>query len=167
MGLVGFGSIAREVAWRTQAYGMQIVAHDPYVAASDPAWQFARNVSLDGLLELADVVSLHVPLTESTRHLIGRNALETMKPGSVLINAARGGVVDEHALAAALKDGKIGGAALDVFETEPLTAAAGAKFAGIPNLVLTPHIGGVTDESNVRVSELIAQKVLAHLEKSS
>jgi (S)-sulfolactate dehydrogenase len=146
---------------------MQIVAYDPYVEANDPAWQFARNVSLDGLLELSDVVSLHVPLTDSTKHLIGEKALSAMKPGAILINAARGGVVDEDALAAALKDGKIGGAALDVFETEPLTAEAGAKFAGLSNLVLTPHIGGVTDESNVRVSELIAQKVLAHLGKAS
>ncbi len=167
MGLVGFGSIAREVAWRAQAFGMQIVAHDPYVEANDPAWQFARNVSLDGLLELADVVSLHVPLTDSTRHLISGKALSSMKPGAILVNAARGGVVDEEALVAALKNGRIGGAALDVFEKEPLTAEAGAKFSGIPNLVLTPHIAGVTDESNVRVSELIALKVLQHLEKSS
>jgi (S)-sulfolactate dehydrogenase len=167
MGLVGFGSIAREVAWRAQAYGMQIVAHDPYLEANDPAWQFARNVSLDGLFELSDVVSLHVPLTDSTRHLAGARALSSMKSGAILINAARGGVVDEEALVSALNDGKIGGAALDVFETEPLTVEAGKKFAGIPNLLLTPHIAGVTEESNVRVSDLIASKVLQHLETLS
>ena len=166
VGLVGFGSIAREVGWRAQALGMSVVAYDPLLDAAHPAWQLARNVSLDGVLALADVVSLHVPLTDATRNMIGAKQLAAMKPGAILINAARGGVVDEAALADALKDGQLGGAALDVFETEPLSAEAGAKFAGIANLILTPHIAGVTEESNVRVSELIADLVLAHLEKA-
>lgn len=166
MGLVGFGAIAREVGWRAQALGMSVVAYDPLLDAAHPAWQLARNVSLDGVLDLADVVSLHVPLTDQTRDMIGAPQLAAMKPGAVLINAARGGVVDEAALAEALKSGRLGGAALDVFATEPLTAEDGAKFAGIPNLILTPHIAGVTEESNVRVSELIADMVLAHLEKA-
>jgi (S)-sulfolactate dehydrogenase len=167
MGLVGFGSIAREVGWRAQAYGMQVVAYDPYLEATHPAWRIARNVSLDGLLEIADVVSLHVPLTDGTRHMIGAAQLKSMRPNAVLVNAARGGVVDEEALADALKDNRIGGAALDVFETEPLTAEAGKKFAGLANLLLTPHIAGVTEESNVRVSNLIADLVISHLEKSA
>lgn len=167
MGLVGFGAIAREVAWRAQALGMQVAAHDPHLLASDPAWRLARNVSLDGLLEIADVVSLHVPLTESTRRMIGPRQLALMKRGAILVNAARGGVVDEAALAGALREKRIGGAALDVFETEPLTAEAGAVFAGIANLLLTPHIAGVTEESNERVSELVADLVVAHLEQSS
>ncbi|QLL66195.1 hydroxyacid dehydrogenase (plasmid) [Sinorhizobium mexicanum] len=166
MGLVGFGAIAREVAWRAQAMGMQIVAHDPHLPADNPAWQSARNMSLDGLLEVADVVSLHVPLTPATAKMIGAAQIAGMKTGAVLINAARGGVVDEQALADALRAGKLGGAALDVFEVEPLTAEAGAKFVGIPNLLLTPHIAGVTDESNVRVSSVIAEKVLAELERT-
>ena len=166
VGLVGFGSIAREVGWRAQALGMSVVAYDPLLDAAHPAWQLARNVSLDGVLALADVVSLHVPLTDATRNMIGAKQLAAMKPGAILINAARGGVVDEAALADALKDGQLGGAALDVFETEPLSADAGAKFSGIANLILTPHIAGVTEESNVRVSELIADLVLAHLEKA-
>ena len=164
MGLVGFGAIAREVAWRAQALGMQIAAFDPHLMADDPAWRFARNVSLDGLLEIADVVSLHVPLTPSTRGMIGARQLAAMRPGAILVNAARGGVVDEAALAEALREKRVGGAALDVFETEPLTKEAGEKFAGLDNLLLTPHIAGVTEESNVRVSELIAERVLAHLE---
>jgi (S)-sulfolactate dehydrogenase len=164
MGLVGFGAIAREVALRAQALGMQIVAYDPHLAANDPAWQLARNVSLNGLLELADVVSLHVPLTPDTTRMIGAAQIADMKPGSILVNAARGGIVDEQALADALKAGRLGGAALDVFETEPLTAEEGAKFLGIPNLVLTPHIAGVTEESNVRVSAVIAGKIMAELE---
>ncbi|MGN6765838.1 MAG: hydroxyacid dehydrogenase [Rhizobiaceae bacterium] len=167
LGLVGFGSIAREVAWRAQMLGMTVLAYDPYSPADDPAWRLARNVSLDGLLETADVVSLHTPLTDQTRHMIDAGALARMKADAILINAARGGIVDEVALAAALKAGRPGGAALDVFETEPLTAAAGEKFKGIANLVLTPHIAGVTEESNERVSHLIAEKVLVHLERAA
>lgn len=160
IGLVGYGSIAREVAWRAHMMGMQIVACDPYLMADHPGWQIARNVSLDAVLELSDVLSLHTPLTDATRNMIDAGALSRMKPDAILINAARGGIVDEAALAEALKAGKLGGAALDVFETEPLTAESGAKFKGLGNLVLTPHIAGVTDESNERVSHLIADKVL-------
>ena len=163
IGLVGFGSIARQVAWRAHMLGMSIVAHDPFCPPDHEAWRLARNVSLEGLLEMADVVSLHTPLTDDTRHIIDGNALSKMRPEAVLINAARGGIVDESALAEKLKAGAIAGAALDVFEMEPLTAEAGEKFRGIANLVLTPHIAGVTEESNVRVSEMIAEKVLAHL----
>lgn len=163
LGLVGFGAIAREVAVRAQMLGMQIVAYDPYCPANDPAWQLARNVSLEGVLDLADVISLHTPLNDTTRHLINAGTLARMKKSAVIINAARGGVIDENALAAALRSGDLAGAALDVFETEPLTAEAAGKFDGLPNLVLTPHIAGVTEESNVRVSALIAQTVLTHL----
>jgi len=166
MGLVGLGAIAREVAWRAGALGMNIVAYDPNLLADDPAWQVVRNVSLDGLFEIADVVSLHVPLTDATRGITSAERIGRMKAGAVLINAARGGVVDEAALADALRAGRLGGAALDVFETEPLTKEAGEKFAGIANLLLTPHIAGVTEESNARVSGLIADLVLARLEKA-
>jgi len=164
MGLVGFGAIAREVSAKARALGMEVVAYDPHVPAGDQAWQQARNVSFNELLQAADVVSLHVPLTPETTRMIGAAEISGMKPGAILINAARGGIVDEEALAGALKAGKLGGAALDVFETEPLTAEAGAKFVGVPNLVLTPHIAGVTEESNVRVSEVIANKIMAELE---
>ncbi|MCR9139712.1 MAG: hydroxyacid dehydrogenase [Alphaproteobacteria bacterium] len=163
MGLVGFGAIAREVAMRAQALGMEVIAHDPYCPANDPAWHMARNVALEGVLDLADVVSVHTPLNDSTRHLINAQTLARMKPTAVMINAARGGVIDEAALAAALKSGALAGAALDVFETEPLTAEAARKFDGLSNLVLTPHIAGVTKESNIRVSALIAETVLSHL----
>jgi (S)-sulfolactate dehydrogenase len=124
----------------------------------------ARRHGLEPLLREADVVSLHVPLTDETRHLIDRLRLKRMRKDAILLNAARGGVVDEAALAAALRAGELAGAALDVFEEEPLTAATARVFAGCPNLLLTPHIAGVTQESNGRVSTLIARKVLEALE---
>ena len=164
MGLVGFGSIAREVATRARALGMDVMAYDPFVKEADPAWKLARPHGLEPLLREADVISLHVPLTEDTRNLIDAVRLKRMRKDAVLLNAARGGVVDEAALAAALKAGEIAGAALDVFEEEPLSAQKAAIFDGCPNLILTPHIAGVTQESNVRVSTLIARKVLAQLE---
>lgn len=159
LGLVGFGAIARETAVRARALGMAIIAADPFVTPDDPAWGRigARPVSLDTLLAEADAVSLHIPLTAETRNLIDAGRLTAMKPDAVIVNAARGGVIDEAALAAALKAGTIAGAALDVFDVEPLKA--GSPLAGCPNLILTPHIAGVTVESNVRVSSVTAANV--------
>lgn len=167
LGLVGFGGIGRETARRAAALGMEVVAFDPFVAASDAAWRLARRVRLEELLSIADVVSLHVPLTQETRHMIDAAALARMKSGAILVNTARGGVIDEAALAAALAHGRLGGAALDVFETEPLTAPAGARFAGLANVILTPHVAGVTEESNARVSHMIADSVLRHLDDAT
>lgn len=166
LGLVGFGAIARETATRARALGMTVTAYDPFVAADHPAWNAlgVTPASLDTVMGQSDVVSLHVPLTDETRNMIDSMALDLMKPGAILINAARGGVVDEPALAKALKAGRIGGAALDVFDTEPLKADAGHVFEGCPNLILTPHIAGVTAESNVRVSSVIATNVLRVLD---
>jgi (S)-sulfolactate dehydrogenase len=108
------------------------------------------------------VLSLHVPLVDATRGLFDAARIAAMKPGAVLINTARGGIVDECALAAALKSGHLGGAAIDVFAEEPLPPSA--HFLGCPNLLLTPHIAGVSAESNERVSQVIAQQVHAALE---
>ncbi|WP_306258810.1 hydroxyacid dehydrogenase [Pararhizobium sp. IMCC21322] len=163
LGLVGYGAIARETAQRATALGMSIIGFDPFLQQGDPQWGDTEKVSLEELLSRADVVSLHVPLTDDTKNLINESALKSMKPDAILINAARGGVVDEAALAAALRQGHLGGAALDVFETEPVSAQAGSKFADIPNLILTPHIAGVTDESNIRVSEVTVANVLSVL----
>ncbi len=163
LGLVGFGAIARETAVKAKALGMKIVAFDPMLPPENSAWAECRRLGLDELLATADVVSLHVPLTAATHRMIDERAIGLMRKGAILINAARGGVVDEDALCAALREGRLGGAALDVFEQEPLGENTGAKFAGLPNLVLTPHIAGVTEESNVRVSELIADTILKHL----
>jgi len=163
LGLVGYGAIARDTAARARALGCRVVAFDPHIPPGDPAWAGAEPVSFGDLLARSDIVSLHVPLTDATRHLIGTDAIAAMKPRAIVINAARGGVVDETALAEALHAGRLGGAALDVFETEPLTAEAAAKFKGLDDLILTPHIAGVTDDSNTRVSSLIAGLVRKHL----
>ncbi len=165
LGLVGYGKIARKAAVRARALGMRIAAFDPFVPDGDPAWRdVIRTETLQALLAMADAVSLHVPLSDATRHLIDAGALAAMRPEAVLINAARGGVVDEPALAAALRAQTIAGAALDVFEIEPLPAFAGAVFAGCPNLILTPHIAGVTEESNARAGAMIADAVISALE---
>lgn len=163
LGLIGFGAIARQVATRGRALGMSVIAFDPFVPAGDPAWAEAVQVTLEELLACADAVSMHVPLTGETRDMIGHLELAMMRKGSVLVNAARGGVVDEVALAEALVSGHLGGAALDTFSREPVSAADGDLFADVPNLILTPHIAGVTEESNIRVSAMIADRVAQHL----
>jgi (S)-sulfolactate dehydrogenase len=169
LGLVGFGAIARETARRANALGMEVVASDPFVPADDPAWrrEGVTPMGFDEVLQSADAISLHVPLTEATRYLIDERALGRMRPGAVVINAARGGVVDEAALCDALRAGRLAGAALDVFEKEPLTAEAGARFQGLENLILTPHIAGVTQEANRRVSAVTARNVRRVLEGRS
>jgi (S)-sulfolactate dehydrogenase len=167
VGFVGFGGIARRAATLLSALGMRVAATDPHLPLNNPAWNNAERMKLDALLASVDVVSVHVPLTDETRGLIGIQAIAAMRPDAVLINTARGGVVDEAALAEALRAGRLGGAALDVFAEEPLGAAAGARFAGIPNLVLTPHIAGVTVESNARVSALVRDRVLQVLENAA
>jgi len=163
LGLVGFGGIGRLTARLARSLGMWVVAHDPMIADDAPVWQETgvASRSLDALMAEADVVSLHVPLTDDTRHLIDTRRIDTMKRGAVLINTARGGIVNEAALAAALRSGRLGGAALDVFADEPLPA--GSPLAEVPNLILTPHIGGVTLESNARVSSMIAERVTQFL----
>ena len=162
-GLIGFGSIAREVASRAKALGMDVCAYDPYLPQEDEAWSGIESVSLKDIAKTCDVVSAHVPLTNDTRHLIDVEFIRSMRAGAILINTARGGVVDESAVIEALREGQLGGAALDVFESEPLDGESGAAFAGIPNLLLTPHIAGITEEANQRVSLLTAQNVLKHL----
>ncbi|WP_332687175.1 hydroxyacid dehydrogenase [Bosea sp. (in: a-proteobacteria)] len=164
LGLVGFGAIARDTANHARLLGMSVAAYDPYVPAEDVAWQAAQKLELDALLATSDVISIHLPLTPETRGVIGEAAFAKMKPDAVLINAARGGVMDEAALVSALKGGRLAGAALDVFENEPLKADGAKVFAGTPNLILTPHIAGNTIESNGRVSGLVAERVMAALE---
>ena len=163
IGLVGFGGIGRLTARKAAALGMKAVGHDPAVEARDPCWAQAQAepLALEALLSRSDVVSLHLPLTPQTRGLLGREKLALMKRDAVLVNTARGGIIDEVTLAGMLREGRLGGAAIDVFEHEPL--AAGSPLTGAPRLILTPHIAGVTQEANERVSALIADRVAEFL----
>jgi len=163
LGVIGFGSIGRLTATLGRAVGMDVVACDAALGAGDAVFAAhgVRGAALDAVIASADVLSLHVPLLETTRHLIDARRIATMKAGAVLVNTARGGVVDETAVADALRRGSLGGAALDVFEAEPLPASA--QFADCPNLLLTPHVAGVTVESNQRVSAMVADAVLQAL----
>jgi len=167
LGLIGFGSIGRKTGGVAAALGMTVYAHDPYIAPSDTAWSMpwgnVTPLDFNALLRESDVVSLHVPLTDTTRNMLDRAAIALMKRGAILINTARGGVLDETAVADALRSGTLGGAALDVFEQEPLTKERAQIFGGCPNLILTPHIAGVTLEANARVSTMVAEKIRDHL----
>lgn len=166
IGIIGFGAIGRAVADRARALGMEVIACDPFVPADDPAWQRhgAGQRDLEALLAEGDAITVHVPLTETTRHLVDARAIAGMKRGAIVINSARGGVVDEHALAAGLRDGKLGAAMLDVFESEPLPA--GSHLVGVPRLYLTPHIAGLTVEANERVGTMVAARVAEVLRRA-
>lgn len=160
LGIIGFGSIGQTTARLARGLGMDVIAFDAVLDAGHAAFGQAgvRRASLDEVVQRSDVVTLHVPLVDATRGLFDAARIASMKPGAVLINTSRGHIVDVAAVAAALKAGQLGGAALDVFDTEPLPASP--MFDGCLNLVLTPHISGVSAESNERVSFMIADKVL-------
>jgi len=159
LGVVGFGGIGRLAAHLARGLGMRVVGSDAALPPDHPAWQEtgAEPLALDELLAQADAVTLHVPLTPDTRHLLDAARIARMRRGAILINTSRGGIVDEAALAAALRSGRLRGAALDVFEQEPLPA--GGPLADAPNLILTPHIAGLTQEANTRVSDMVAAGV--------
>jgi (S)-sulfolactate dehydrogenase len=164
LGLIGLGSIGQLTARKAAALGMRVIAHDPYLPPGDEAWKCVQGPArtLEQLLRESDVVSLHVPLTAETKGLLNVQRLGLMKRNAILINTARGGLVDEAEVAAMLRAGRLGGAALDVFDTEPLPR--GNPLAGAPRLMCTPHVAGVTIESNERVSSLIAERVAEALE---
>lgn len=143
IGIIGTGSVGREVAIRAQALGMSVVVYDVIHNEALVERLGVRYVALDELLTVSDIVSIHVPLNEATRNLIGREAFDVMKPGSYLVNVARGGIVDEAALYVALKVGKLAGAALDVLSEEP---PRDNPLLELPNVIVTPHIGGSTYE---------------------
>jgi D-3-phosphoglycerate dehydrogenase / 2-oxoglutarate reductase len=159
IGLIGFGAIGRETARLAEALGMEVTVHDPMAApGAIEAAGHTRADRLDDLLAAADIVSLHCPLTQATRHLIDGPRLARMKPTAFLVNTARGGIVDEAALAEALAERRIAGAALDSFASEP--PAADSPLWGLPNLVATPHIGGVTNGSARAMAEIAARHII-------
>ncbi len=163
IGLIGYGEIAQRTSVIAKSLGMKVVAFDPYINASSDLWRDTEKLSLDKLLRVSDVISLHIPLNKETNNLLDEKKLSLVKPSAVLINSARGGILDENALAKALRENRIRGAALDVFSEEPLSEEKAKKFSQLNNIILTPHIAGITEESNERVSQMIADKVEKHL----
>ncbi|MGQ0560421.1 MAG: phosphoglycerate dehydrogenase [Gemmatimonadota bacterium] len=161
LGLVGAGRIGSEVARRAHAFGMRIVVYDPYLTADRANALDMELAPLEDVLRRADVLTLHVPLTDATANLIGKKQLALMKPSAVIVNAARGGVINEQALYEALKQGQLAGAAIDVFEREPLPADD--PLRSLPAVVLTPHLGAATAEAQQNVALEITQAVRSAL----
>ena len=161
LGIIGLGKIGKAVARRAAAFEARILAADPYLTADQATEANAKLVGLPELLLRADVITVHTPLTPHTRGLIGQAQLEAMKPGAYLLNVARGGIVDEVALARALTDGALAGAAIDVYSSEPM--AVDNPLRSAPNLVLTPHLGASTAEAQDRVGTEMAEQVLMAL----
>jgi D-3-phosphoglycerate dehydrogenase len=158
LGIVGLGRVGLAVADRAQAFTMNLLGSDPVVSAEAAATYGVRLVEVDELLAESDVVTLHVPLVAATRGLLDAARLARMKRGALLVNVARGGVVDEAALAQALVSGQLGGAAIDVFEHEPIVADS--PLLSAPNTVLTPHLGASTAEAQARASLEVVEGVL-------
>lgn len=165
LGVVGLGNIGRTVADRALGLKMNVVAFDPYVSEKKAAEMKVRLMSLEDLLATSDYVSIHVPLIESTRNLFDARLLARMKKGAYLINCARGGIVDEKALLAALESGHLSGAALDVFETEP--PAADHPLLKRDDVVVTPHLGASTDEAQVQVGLEVAEQIAQFVENGA
>jgi D-3-phosphoglycerate dehydrogenase / 2-oxoglutarate reductase len=157
LGLLGFGKIAKAVASKVQPLGMKVLVYDPYLDPALIAQHGVEAVILERLLAEADAVSIHVPLSLETRNIIGKCELARMKPTAFLINTSRGGIVDEQALAAALKEGRLGGAALDVLAVEPPPADHPLRQA--PNIILTPHLAFYSRESVVELQTKAAEEV--------
>jgi D-3-phosphoglycerate dehydrogenase / 2-oxoglutarate reductase len=155
LGLVGYGAVGRGVARLAECLGMEVVAHDPFVDDAD-----VPLVDFDELLTSCDAVSLHVPLDDSTRGMIGAEALERMRSGALFVNTARGGLVDEQALADAVSSGRLGGAALDTFKDEP---PSGSPLLRLENVVLSPHAGAATAEAAQRTSLQAVRQLLRDL----
>lgn len=157
LGVVGFGRIGREVAKRALSFGMEILAYDPFLSKEVAETIGVEVVELKELFERSDYITVHTPLTEETRHLISKKEIALMKKGVRLVNCARGGIIDEEALIAAIKDGKVAGAALDVFENEPLSSDS--ELLKFDNVITTPHLGASTEEAQVNVAIEVAEIV--------
>ncbi len=158
LGTVGLGKVAQEVVRRAQAMGMRVLAYDPYVTPDYAAQRDVQLASLDELYADADFITVHVPMTETTRNLINAEAFAKMKPGVRILNVARGGVINELALVEAIEAGKVAGAAIDVFEAEPLPAESPLRRTD--RIILTPHLGGSTVEAQEQVAEDVAVQVV-------
>ena len=164
LGIVGLGKIGQAIAVRARALQMSVIGSDPFVTPEQAATLGVELVSFEELVSRADAITVHVPKNRSTTGLINAAVIERMKPGVLLLNVARGGVIDEADLAAALRSGKVGGAGIDVYNTEPPT---GSPLLEAPNTLLTPHLGASTAEAQVAVAEEIAEQILDVLEGRS
>ncbi|MCY1021182.1 2-hydroxyacid dehydrogenase [Pyxidicoccus sp. MSG2] len=162
LGIVGLGAIGAAVARRARGFGMRVLYVGRNPRPELEAELGARRVDKATLLAESDVVSLHVPLSPETRHWLGRAELAAMKPGALLVNTARGGVVDQEALIEALRDGRLGGAALDVMDPEPLPAAS--PLMTLPNVLLAPHIASASHATRGRMASMAVDNLLAALE---
>lgn len=162
LGVIGLGRIGSTVARKARGIGMEVAAYDPFLPASAAAKGSVALKTLDELLAWADIVTLHIPRTKETTHLLSEERMRMMKPGSMLVNAARGGLVDEAALIKLLDEGHLAGAALDTFVTEPLPADSPLRDQ--PNLVLTPHLGASTSEAQQAVSTILARQIIDFVE---
>lgn len=159
VGIVGGGNIGRQVAKRVQSFGAEVQYYDTFRLAPEMEEEYRmKYVSFDTLLETSDVVTLHIPLTDSNRHMIGREEIARMKDGAILINAARGGLVDDRALAAAVASGKLRGAGLDCVEQEPLPQ--GHELLENPNIVITPHVGGGTADIGDTIIPMLVRDIV-------
>jgi len=163
LGIIGLGKIGKAVARRAAAFEMRVIAHDPWLTPEQAAAHATRLVGLPDLLASADVITVHVTLSQETRGLIGQEQIAAMQPGAVLVNVARGGLIDEEALAAALHSGHLAGAAIDVFTTEPM--APDNPLRGAPNTILTPHLGASTAEAQERAGVEMAERLLLALSR--
>jgi D-3-phosphoglycerate dehydrogenase len=161
LGVIGIGNIGAVVVERALALQMKVLAYDPYVSKEAAAKMGAELVDLDALLARSDFVSLHLPLSPQTRHLLNAQNLAKMKKGAYLVNCARGGIVDEAALAEALSNGHLAGAALDVFEKEP--PDFDHPLFKLPNFICTPHLGASTEESQIKVAVALAEQIVDYL----
>ncbi len=161
LGVIGFGHIGSTVGTYAKAFGMKVIAYDLVASAAQIKEHGGEPLSFDELLQKADIITVHVPLTDKTKHMINAQSIAKMKDGVRIISAARGGVIDEDALLQALESGKVASAALDVFEKEPPLDSLLVKH---PKLIATPHIGGETKEAQRRAAVDIVNEVLAALE---
>lgn len=157
LGCLGFGKIARTLADKAQALGLTVIAHDPYVPSGAFAAAEVESVDFDTLLERSDFLSVHIPLTEDTRHRMSASAMERMKPTACVINTSRGPVIDEQALAEALRSGRLAGACLDVLEDEP--PKAGSPLLAMDNVLISPHVAWYSEESQADLRRKVADDV--------
>ena len=160
LGIVGFGAIGKRLALRAKAFEINVLAYDPYFDAAFAEEHGIEKAELDTLLRNCDVISLHVPLTEETKHMIGAAQIAEMKKNAIIINTARGGLIDEAAAAAAIRDGKLGGLGLDAFEQEPLIDS---PLKGLPRVIFTPHTGAHTAEATAKMGMMAVENAIAVL----